>query len=466
VRGPVVAGLVFALTLSPILLPMVLEATRFSFMVRPATDLYILSASLLDFLIPNRLHTLARPESFDWPGNQIAPVSERTIAIGYSVLALAIVALVAARRRAAFWGVAALFFLMLALGPRWHGGNITWNEIPEGAALQNAQEWTPFALLNRAIPFMRISRSVSRYSLMVQLAAAVLAGVGMAWWLDRMRRQGRAMAVGLLVLVVVLFEYWVAPYPLSPPDTPPFYQELAQQVPAGAVLNLPMNYDRPGYLLYQTVHARPLTVAYISRDDPRTLTERAPVLQHFRHLGADILQVDPVQIGQTVLHDLDVGTVVLDRYKMPGGEERSYTTELANAIFAGQAPLYADERITVYVVEAPAQPIPYLLMGPTGWGPLQEDAIGRRWRTLLEPVVELELRHVALGGSLRLRYRAEEPLRIFAPEDPGLAQEAPAAPAGGEVTVALQDLGSYSRLAIEHTGAVEIEQVELIGSKP
>ena len=62
-----------------------------------------------------------------------------------------------------------------------------------------------------------------------------------------------------------------------------------------------MNYDRPGYLLYQTVHGKPLTVAYISRDDPRTLTERAPVLQHFRHLGDDIIAVDPAAIAPTVL---------------------------------------------------------------------------------------------------------------------------------------------------------------------
>ena len=61
-----------------------------------------------------------------------------------------------------------------------------------------------------------------------------------------------------------------------------------------------MNYDRPGYLLYQTVHGKPLTVAYISRDDPRTLTARVPVLQHLRHLGPDIIDVDPVRVAPTI----------------------------------------------------------------------------------------------------------------------------------------------------------------------
>ncbi len=52
-----------------------------------------------------------------------------------------------------------------------------------------------------------------------------------------------------------------------------------------------------------------------------------------------------------MLHDAGVETVVLDRYKMPGGDEREVTTALAQEIFAGQPPLYEDDRITVYKVE-------------------------------------------------------------------------------------------------------------------
>ncbi len=56
---------------------------------------------------------------------------------------------------------------------------------------------------------------------------------------------------------------------MSPPDTPAWYRTLAADPRPGAVLNLPMNWDRPGYLLYQTEHSKPLTAAYISREDPR-----------------------------------------------------------------------------------------------------------------------------------------------------------------------------------------------------
>ncbi len=400
---PLLAGTIMLLLLSPVLIPMVREATQFSFMVRPTSDLYIFSASLLDFVVPNRLHTLWRPESFTWPGNQIAPVSERTISIGYIPLLLALVALWRWRPAVRFWAVTALFFLLLALGPRIHLGNITEADLP--TTLSNTTpEWTPFALLNRTVPFMRISRSVSRYALMVQLAMAVMAGIGLATLLQRRRALTGWLTNGALLLLL-LGEFWVAPYPMSPPDTPAFYEQIRGMADVRGILNLPMNYDRPGYLLYQTVHQKPLAVAYISRDDPRTLTERIPVLQHFRHLGPDIVDVDPVAVGRTVLTDLGIDLVIQDRYKMPGGLERSYTEELANAIFAGQTPLYADERITVQRVQPPATPIPYLALGAVNWGPLEEREDGHRQRALIGQSATLAMHYAPPQSQLQLHYR-------------------------------------------------------------
>jgi len=399
---PLLAGLVMLLLLSPLLLPMVREATQFSFMVRPTSDLYTLSATLMDFLVPNRLHSLFRPASFSWPGNQIAPVSERTLAIGYTALILALLALWKQGRSSRFWAASALLFLLLALGPAWHWGTITQEVIPEPGVTPTS--WTPFALLNRTIPFMRISRSVSRYALMVQLSMAVLAGLGLAWWLQR---RG-AMTSGLVsigILGLILFESWVAPFPMSPPDTPAFYNEIARMDEQGAILNLPMNYDRPGYLLYQTVHQRPLAVAYISRDDPRTLTERVPLLQHFRHLGPDILLGDPVALAPTVLHDLGIGLVIQDRYKMPGGLERSYTEALANAIFANTQAIYTDERLTVHAVQPPPTTEPYLLLGARNWGPLTVTDDGQRWRMPSAEGAALHLLHPTPTTRVEIRYR-------------------------------------------------------------
>lgn len=432
--GPAaLAGLVFAILLAPILGPMIYEATHYDFMVRPSSDLYIFSATLMDFLLPNRMNMFFRDSGFnDW-GNQIAPVSERTIALGYAALTLAVVALVAVRKRVWLWGVAAAIFLLLALGPRMHAWAITANDIPTD--LTTLYDLSPYTLINTLVPFMRISRSVSRFAIMVELCVAVLAAVGLAWCIQRMKWQG-ATLLGASVLVIVLAESWEAPYPVSPPDTPGYYETLAQQPGSGAVLNLPMNYDRPGYLLYQTVHRRPITVAYISRDDPRTLTERVPLLQHWRHLGPDIIDVDPAKVGMTVLADLGVEQVILDRYKMPGGEERKYTEGLADALFAGATPIYTDDRLTVYKATPPPQLVPYLELGPLNWGPLsKEDGKdeGVQYRTLGAGPADLLLLHAENGGQVVVDYHSDAGATVTA--DDGSNWQMAAAPNGGSVTI-------------------------------
>lgn len=465
---PVVAALFFALVLSPVLLPTVREATQFSFMVRPVTDLYELSASVADFVIPNRLHTLFRPGSFAWLGNQVAPVSERTIAVGYVPLLLALCALLWARKRALFWLVGAGFFFLLALGPVIHFGNITGADIPAAAAQWTQPPgWTPFAVLNRSVPFMRISRSVSRYALMVQLCVAIAAGMGLAAWLRRSTFGGKMLVASLAVPALLLAEYWVAPYPISPPDTPPFYAELST-LPPGTVLNLPMNYDRPGYLLYQTVHEHPLAVAYISRDDPRTLTERVPVLQHFRHLGPDILAADVASVGATVLNDLGVGYVVLDRYKMPGGDERTVTEALAAELFP-EPPLYADDRLTVHVVTPIQNPVPYLELGALNWGSLQTSGEKPPARLITRTPAALHIRHAAEGAALRIRYRSS--LETNSPELSGeplplrvqVAGEAleVLSTAEGEITVQTADAATVELSSTGDEG-VWIEWIELV----
>jgi len=241
----------------------------------------------------------------------------------------------------------------------------------------------------------------------------------------------------LLLSALLLFEFFPAPYPLSQPDTPAWYRTLLTDKRPGALLNLPMNWDRPGYLLYQTVHQKPLTVAYISRDDPRTLTERAPVLQELRHLGPDIIEFDLRQ-GRQVLNDLGIRWVVLDRYKMPGGRERSYTEETAAQVFAGQTPVYQDERLTVFEVTPPEQAIPYLVLA-SGWGAFDPQQSGR---TLLGSASLLI--QAPAAGHVELRVKtAPGGLALDVPYQNGTYVETLAVQAGAnEVVLRAQNVGA------------------------
>jgi len=353
------AGITAAVALSPLLIPMVREAWQASYMVPDAAQSRQLSADLLAFVTPQGFHPLWG----EWARTQgerfTSTISEYTVFAGFTVLGLAVIGLFSQWRRGmkGLWLGAALAFFILSLGPVLHIGGqpVLW---PGGAEIA-----LPYAAIAR-LPFINIMRSISRLDVILMLALGVLAAGGLN---SLMQNRTRGLLVGTVSMVLVLFEFLPIPYPMSPPDTPSWYGALAEDSRSGAVLNLPANWDRPGYLLYQTEHGKALTVAYISRDDPRTLVHRAPVLQHFRHLGPDIIDLDLRKQGQQVLAGLDVRWVVLDRYKMPGGAEREYTEEAAAEIFSGQTPAFEDTRLTVYEVSDKGVHDPYVMLGE-GWG--------------------------------------------------------------------------------------------------
>ncbi len=223
-----------------------------------------------------------------------------------------------------------------------------------------------------------------------------------------------------------------------------------------------MNYDRPGYLLYQTLHQKPLTVAYISRDDPRTLTERVPILQHFRHLGDDILAVNVTDIGQTVLHDLGIAWLVVDRYKMPDGLERSYTSTLVDAIMAGQLPFYEDDRVTVYAVTGENPKLPYVRLGQTGWGSLQTEKAGQRSRAIGPTGAGLEFVHPASQATLEIEYRSDKAISI---DQRGTSPEKimtlPPAPKGAILKLPLTATTMQAGIEFHSRGEAHIQALRL-----
>lgn len=387
------AGAFFAVALAPLLVPMVQGARTWggSSLVRDYSETLALSADLLAFVTPQVFHPLWGEAALARGAAFTATPSEYTVFAGFTVLVLAGIALLATRTwrekrsspatRPGFYLLSAAFFALLALGPVLKINGRT-DLLPGGDEIP-----LPYRLLYETVPFIKLSRSVSRMDVMVMLFLGVAAAFALVWLVSRPRVRavrGAGWAVPLVAGGLILLEFLPAPYPVGPPDTPDWYSQLAQNPTPGVVLNLPANYERPGYLLYQITHGKPIATGYVTRDDPNTLRERAPVFSHFWFLGEDINTVgfDLQHRGVQVLHDLmGVRWVVLDRYKMPGGPEREITEELAGQLFGGQTPLYADDRITVYQVAEPEQRGAYVVLG-TDWQPRQVDATGAPWRAL------------------------------------------------------------------------------------
>ena len=349
-------AIIFGLTLlvtAPLLAPMVVESLRYDFMKPPPGQIVQLSGDVLGFLIPSGQHSLWG----EWAAGLRAPLSaspsENTLYMGLITLVLAAIGVWRWRSKLGLWLLALVVFAIFALGPALHFyGHDTGIPLPYALALK--------------LPFVAIARTVARYDLLVMLSLGVLAGGGLAALVGRTRRRGVAAGLGLGLILLVIIDFSPIPYPISPPDTPDFYRTLAAEPDTGAVMNLPMNWDRPGYLLYQTVHGKPLTAGYISRTDPRTLPGRVPVINRFRQLAADINRVDdPTAMAPTIFQFMDINWVILDRYKMPPGPTRDFNEALVHDIFGDAPPSYEDDRLTVY--EAPPPPEARLPFVEIGW---------------------------------------------------------------------------------------------------
>jgi hypothetical protein len=407
-------GLIFLLITSPVLVPMVREALTSDYMVPPPGSTERLSADLTAFLTPSELHTLWGGVAGRWAGRFTASTSERTVFAGYGALALAVLALAARWRVARFWGLSALVFGLLALGPVLHIGGSTQfggvGPIP-----------LPYALLHQAIPLLKISRSVSRFDVVVMLSLGVLAAIGLYWLLCHIQIAGYNRYVRWLAaagaLIVVGLEFWVAPYPMSPPETQPFHNQLAQETGSFAVMDVPLDWDRPANLLYQAVHEKPTISGYTSRTNPLSPAWRTPLLQTFRYLGPDINVGDPRALAPTVLTDLNVRYVIVHKTDLPPGDYREATLSLANQVFDGWPVVVDDDWLKVFQVPRNSDPAPYLVLGE-GWAPrMLED--GNPARALADPssratilvrlpspqTIHLEMNASSLEGPASLEVR-------------------------------------------------------------
>ncbi|CAN5692548.1 interleukin-like EMT inducer domain-containing protein [soil metagenome] len=193
----------------------------------------IFSADLLGYLLPTRLHPLFG----QWAAALPFPNDKgQQIYIGYLALALVIVGAVAllrqpqTRQSGWFWLLITFFFWLLTLGPhvRWAG-----HDLPLPG---------PFALISK-LPFFSGNRYPSRYSVMLMLGVAVLAGAGVrsaAWRLRQVKFRSAIQTLLMVGIVVLfLFEHASLPLPLNDSRVPAIYQTLAAQKGDFTVLELP-----------------------------------------------------------------------------------------------------------------------------------------------------------------------------------------------------------------------------------
>lgn len=283
----VMMGLVAAVLYLPVLVPILGEMFG-GYELAGWGEAEKLSVDLLGLVTPTALH----PMGGDW-AETLQKTQEGTsrfrdvnaVFLGWAGLALAVVGAVRYRRRLAAWIASFVAFTVFSLGPLLQ---------INGRSIFDLDDLTvnvplPFILLHY-IPVVKANRVPNRFSVVLMLSLAVLAGFGAYWLLRKLGRSSVLLVSGSFLLVaLLLFEHWSVPLPLTDARIPPVYEQVVADPEDFAVLQLPMGWrnsfgvqgaESTQTQYYQTYHHKRLLSGNISRNPPFKFDyfEQVPIL--------------------------------------------------------------------------------------------------------------------------------------------------------------------------------------------
>ena len=264
-----VAGLVWA----PLLIPIARELLRGDYVLQGWGESIKLSVDLLGFFTPTALHPLW---GTSW-AHALRLVEEgrarfsdiNTVFLGYVTLLLALLAALRWSRRARVWVWNAVIFAILCLGPFLHVRG-RWQFDLDGVKTAIP---LPFVILHY-LPFVQGNRAPNRNSVILMLALAVLAGMGLLHLMNRVRNRRARWVMALLLTGALLFEHLAVPLPLSDARVPHVYTPLAREAGPFALLQVPLGWrnsfgvfgvERTQIQYYQVRHGKPMLGGNISR---------------------------------------------------------------------------------------------------------------------------------------------------------------------------------------------------------
>jgi hypothetical protein len=379
-RRLLVLGLVAVVLYAPLLVPILREMFG-GYELAGWGDAEKLSVDLVGLVTPTALHPLGG----DWVEvlRQTREGTARfrdvnTVFLGWAGLALAVLGAVRYRRQLAAWITSFVVFVVFSLGPLLQiNGRSTFDL--DGLAVNVP---LPFLLLHY-IPVVKANRVPNRFSVVLMLALAVLAGFGAYWLLrqaTRIRRPTGTVVLaagGLLLSGALLFEHWPAPLPLTDARIPPVYEQVAAEPGDFAILQLPLGWrnsfgvqgvESTQTQYYQSYHHKRLLSGNISRNPPfkfdyfsrQPILESLIVLQTYGEVDAERRAADRATAAEFVTF-YDIRYVVVAP-GVPGRPPYVDTRDAAVAYLEEVLPLtrvYDQEGWLLYRVEQPSRPEGY-----------------------------------------------------------------------------------------------------------
>jgi hypothetical protein len=217
-------------------------------------DSLIGQTDLLAYILPSRSHPLwndAAARIYDnFVDNKVYVAF-----LGYTTLALALWGTARRWKQARFWLLAAVIYVLLALGPQLRLNGQLYPQVP-----------MPYRLVSD-LWFVQILRKPDRFNIFLGLPLGMLAAWGVADLLPQRLSKRRLTLLTAALGLLILREYALVPYPTAQPTVPAWYSQLAQEPGDFAVLDLPMDsrsFDKH-YGFYQTTHGKPLVEGHVSR---------------------------------------------------------------------------------------------------------------------------------------------------------------------------------------------------------
>ena len=370
---------------SPVLLPILSQFLTSDFSLEGWGEAIPLSVDLLGFFKPTVLHPIwgsdlvveLRRVMFRAQGlTDIGPRDINTVFLGWTAIALSLLALVRYRRRVKIWGWTALIFGLFCLGPFLQiNGRYRFDLDGVEATFP-----LPFVLLHY-LPIIKANRAPNRNSVLLMLAIAVLVGYGLAWILQTRRGQE---AIGLLrrpqtwlatlLCALLVFEHLALPIPLSDARIPEVYQTIAADPAPVSVLQVPLGWRNsfstfgPENTLlqyYQTQHGKPMLGGNISRAPEFKLDyfKRIPFFAVMREIQFGN-EPDPALVEQAkaqaepLLYLYNTGYVLLYPpipNRPPYSDNWQATWDFVKATLPLEAdPFWAQDGIEAYRVRQPA----------------------------------------------------------------------------------------------------------------
>jgi len=379
VRSPLVRSLLMTAVVGgalalPLFLPTLLQGDRLAFLVERGVVGF--SLDLLAFLTPAPGHPFIGNTALGELARRVSFAEFETIGyLGLVPIALSGLALAWRWRESRVWLSLALVTAILSLGPLLQVNRDIVRLSVEGDGFPIL---LPYAYLGQ-LPIFQWSRTPGRLNETTIFAIMIMASLGMATLLTRIKRRSAATVIWAIACLIIPIEYLVRwPMPTAPIPTSPALTALAYDDSFKAVMNYPVSNNTINLigLVQQTIHQHPLIGGRVYRDQPGTL-----ILHDFlsRTIAAplsaeDIAPLPTAEQRLAAIQYYGVGRILYQPLGDPDGSARASLDSLLGP------PTASDEVVSVYRVPAPAleSPVPFFVFG-ANWHAPQMWQTSTRW---------------------------------------------------------------------------------------